>query len=228
VAAIVPTADGNGYWMAAATSAVLTFGDAVSYGPSPNNPPFPPTAGMAASRDGKGYLLLQPDSIATSFTVPGHPANGPGGQTAVQIAAGQIGPDPNTAQGPFCNPYGPCEEWCALFATWVWNQIGIGIPRYGFVGSVYNWAAGQRLVLSPLAVPAPGDFVLYGTGPQSTTSSPHMAIVAEVWPNGAITTVDGDSGPEPNGRYAVTFNGPFLPRDSLVANGMPIYAYARP
>jgi hypothetical protein len=55
-----------------------------------------------------------------------------------------------------------------------------------------------------------------------------MAIVAEVWPDGAITTVDGDSGPEPNGQDAVTFNGPFLPADSLSYNAMPIYAFVRP
>jgi hypothetical protein len=227
VTGIAPTPDGNGYWMAAATAAVLTFGSAVSYGPSPNEPPFPPTAAIAATPDGKGYWLLQPDSITTSFSTPAHPADS-AGESAVQIAASQIGPDPDANQGAYCNPYGPCEEWCALFATWVWNQIGVPIPRYGFVGTVDTWAAGQHLTFSPLFAPAPGDFVLYGTGPANATTSPHMAVVAEVWPDGAITTIDGDSGPEPSGRLAVTFNGPFLPRDSAVDNGMGIYAYARP
>jgi hypothetical protein len=161
------------------------------------------------------------------FNTPAHPGNG-SGLSAVEIAAGQIGPDPDTAAGSFCNPYGPCEEWCALFATWVWNQIGVGIPRYGFVGSVYEWAAGQGLTISPRAQPAPGDLVLYGTGPQNVNTSPHVAVVAEVWPDGAITTIDGDSGPEPEGRFAVVFNGPFLPADSESYNDMPIYAYARP
>jgi hypothetical protein len=227
VTGMAATPDGQGYWLAAATAAVLPFGTAVSYGPSPNEPPFPPTAAIAATPNGRGYWLLQPDSISTSFSSPASAADGPGGQTAVSIAAGQIGPDPDVGQGAFCNPYGPCEQWCALFATWVWNEIGIGIPRYGFVGSVYDWAVGQRLVTS---APAPGDFVLYGTGPQNATTSPHMAVVAEVWPDGAITTVDGDSGPEPEGAFAVTFNGPFLPADSDSENynGMPIYAYIRP
>jgi hypothetical protein len=146
----------------------------------------------------------------------------------VQVAASQIGPDPDAGQWAFCNPYGPCEEWCALFATWVWNQVGIGIPRFSFVGSVYDWAVGQGLALPSWVVPAPGDLVLYGTGPQSVATSPHMAVVAEVWPDGAITTIDGDSGPEPTGRLAVTTNGPFLPADSESDNGMPIYAYVRP
>ncbi|HTT86095.1 MAG TPA: CHAP domain-containing protein, partial [Acidimicrobiales bacterium] len=144
------------------------------------------------------------------------------------IAAAQIGPDPDEGQGPFCNPYGPCEEWCALFATWDWEQIGVPIPRYPFVGSIYDWAAARGLALPPTATPVPGDAVLYGTGPQNVDTSVHVAVVAEVWPDGAITTVDGDSGPEPNGLYAVTFNGPFLPADSESYNGMPIYAFAQP
>jgi cell wall-associated NlpC family hydrolase len=228
ITGIARTSDGNGYWMVAATAAVLPFGDAVSYGPSPNSPPFPPTAAIAATPNGTGYWLLQPDSIATSFHSPLDLANGSDGLEAVSVAASQIGPDPDVDQGAFCNPYGPCEEWCALFATWVWNDIGIGIPRFGFVGSVYDWAAWLGLALSPLSVPAPGDLVLYGTGPQNATTSPHIAVVAEVWPDGAITTIDGDSGPEPTGRLAVTFNGPFLPADSESDNGTPIYAYARP
>jgi hypothetical protein len=228
VTGMAPTHDGNGYWLAAATAGILPFGDAVSYGPSPNQPPFPPTAAIAATADGKGYWLLQPDSVATSFSTPGDPPGGAAGESAVQIAAGQIGPDPDTGAGAFCNPYGPCEEWCALFATWVWNQIGVAVPRFGFVGSVYDWAAARGLAQGVGARPAPGDLVLYGTGPQNATTSPHIAVVAEVWPDGAITTVDGDSGPEPNGKFAVTSNGPFLPADSASDNGMPIYAYARP
>ena len=227
VTGIAATSDGNGYWLVAATAAVLTFGDAVSYGPSPNTPPFPPTAAIATTPDRKGYWLLQPDSIPTSFSVPRRPVNFPGGLGAVQVAASQIGPDPDIHQGPFCNPYGPCEEWCALFATWVWNQAGITIPHFAFVGDVYEWAAVRGLAMSPTSTPSPGDGVLYGTGPESASASPHMAIVAEVWPDGAIVTVDGDSGPEPYGQYAVTFNGPFLPADSSSYNGMPIYAFIR-
>jgi hypothetical protein len=73
--------------------------------------------------------------------------------------------------------------------------------------------------------PEPGDFVLYGTGP---TAFVHMGIVAEVWPDGAITTIDGDSGPEPNGQFGVTFNGPFLPGHATSFVGMPVYAFVQP
>ena len=225
VTGMAVTPNGGGYWLVAATSGVLTFGDATAYGPSPNDPPFPPTAAIAATPDGRGYWLLEPDSIPTAFSVPPDPG---AGASAVGVAASQIGPDPDAGQGAFCNPYGPCEEWCSLFATWVWNTIGVPIPRYPFVGSVFDWAVVRGLAQGVTARPAAGDLVLYGTGPQNTTTSPHIAVVAEVWPDGAITTVDGDSGPEPYGRYAVTFNGPFLPADSARYNGMPIYAFVRP
>ena len=73
--------------------------------------------------------------------------------------------------GADCNPYGPCEAWCALFATWVWEQAGVPIPSYAFTGDVYNWAQSASGVLPPSATPSPGDAVLYGTGPWSTASS---------------------------------------------------------
>jgi len=52
--------------------------------------------------------------------------------------------------------------------------------------------------------------------------------VAQVWPDGAIVTIEGDSGPEPDGQYAVTVNGPYLPAFSAEANAMPVYAFVRP
>jgi hypothetical protein len=55
-----------------------------------------------------------------------------------------------------------------------------------------------------------------------------MGIVAQVWPDGAMVTVEGDAGPEPNGKYAVITNGPFLPADSDQYNGDPIYGYVQP
>ncbi len=184
---------------------------------------------MAATPDGEGYWLLQPDSIATSFTSPVRPANGPGGRSAVQIAAGQIGPDPDAGQGAFCNPYGPCEEWCALFATWVWNEVGIGIPRFGFVGSVFDWAAGQGL-----ALPCRGRYRLpvisCCTAPDRRTC--HAPRTWPSWPRCGPT---GPSPPStatpdrsPTGRWPSPSTGPSCRPTPQSYNGMPIYAYARP
>jgi hypothetical protein len=110
----------------------------------------------------------------------------------------------------------------------VWEKAGIGIPRYGFAGDVYRWAARHTRVMSARDRPAAGDFVLYGTGPQNVWTSPHMGVVAQVWPDGEIDTVEGDAGPGPGGWTSVLVNGPFLPSQSYFANGLPIYAFAVP
>jgi hypothetical protein len=70
--------------------------------------------------------------------------------------------------------------------------------------------------------------VLYGTGPQSVATSVHVGIVAQVWPDGAIATVEGDAGPGPFGQHNVILNGPFPPSRSNEYNGFPIYAFALP
>ena len=229
VVGIQRTTGGKGYWLAAATGGVLTYGDAQYFGPTPNLPPFSPATAMAATPDGGGYWLLRQDEIGVSFSTAlfAGPTIG-GGPTIVGNAASQLGPNGDAAHGPFCNPYGPCEEWCALFATWAWESGGIPIPRYPFTGSIFGWGLAHGHVLPPWAVPAPGDMVLYGTGPQNASTSVHVGIVAQVWPDGAIDTIEGDSGPEPEGQFAVTVNGPFLPLYSQEANGMPVYAFVAP
>ncbi|MFL6075065.1 MAG: CHAP domain-containing protein [Mycobacteriales bacterium] len=111
----------------------------------------------------------------------------------VRTALGQVG----TAEQPLgsnCTKYGPCEEWCADFASWVWRQAGVpDFTGYPFSGDLYRW--GLRHGLSrPIAAGArPGDLVVYGTGPQNTGTSVHVAVVVAV--RGAeIQTVDGNSG----------------------------------
>ena len=70
--------------------------------------------------------------------------------------------------------------------------------------------------------------MLFGTGPQNAFTSVHTGVVAQVWPNGAVVTIEGDSGPEPDGQYAVTFNGPFVPAFSKQYNDAPVYAFVDP
>jgi len=55
-----------------------------------------------------------------------------------------------------------------------------------------------------------------------------MGVVAQVWPDGAVTTVEGDAGPAQEGYYNVVINGPFLPSDSPTYNGVPIFGFAAP
>ncbi len=217
----------HGYWLATANGSVLAYGDAKLFGSNGSAVPAPPVASITATSTGGGYYLLEPDGINYSFADPST-TGFPGYQRIVEAAASQVTADPDTSQGPFCNPYGPCEEWCALFATWVWRDAEIQIPSYAFTGDVYYWAAANGAVLSPSSHPSPGDAVLYGTGPATVSTSVHMGIVAQVWPDGAIIAIEGDAGPSPTGYLSVIINGPYLPSDSQLYNGFPVYAFAQP
>jgi hypothetical protein len=220
VTGMAATSNGEGYWIANVDGAVYNYGNASFYGNNLDTTRTGITGGIVAGPGNQGYWLWQPDQFDVAFTHPG------GGGAIVAEAASQVGPDPDA--GTFCNPYGPCEEWCALFATWVWEHAGVPIPQYAFVGDVYNWAADDTHVLPPTALPAPGDAVLYGTGPQNVDTAVHMGIVAQVWRDGAIDTIEGDAGPGPFGEYNTIINGPFLISDSNVYNGEPIFGFAVP
>lgn len=167
------------------------------------------------------------------------------GSEIVRIAETQLG----TTESPLgsnCNPYGPCEQWCSLFVAWVWKKAGVPLhgstATYGYSGTIYEWAkshegdpfavtapgdpplstpeANGARVLPPSATPAPGDAVLYGSGPRE---SDHVGIVERVFPGGQITTIDGNFGDR------VARSGPFLPSQA-VQWGMPapIFGYAQP
>lgn len=224
VSGIAVAPGGHGYWLVCNDGEVDAFGSAKRLGEDNHPSPRPPISAIVADPAGDGYWLLDPAAFRVRFN---RPSTGSGtGARIVSLAASQLGPSPDG--GRFCNPYGPCEEWCSLFATWAWEAAGVPVPRYAFVGNVFYWAKRHTRVLPPTAVPAPGDLVLYGTGPQSVRASPHIGVVAQVWPDGAIDTVEGDAGPGSHGWTAVLVNGPFLPRQSFFANGFPIYGFAVP
>jgi hypothetical protein len=227
IAGMAATPDHEGYWMVGNDGSVYAFGDAQGYGSTATTKPLAPVAAITPTTDGKGYWLLEPDDWSYSFSAPS-PYTLVNSAAITSVATSQAGPDPDTAQGAFCNPYGPCEAWCALFVTWVWAQAGIPVPSIPFTGNVYAWAAAHGRILPGDVLPAPGDAVIYGTGPQSTATSVHTGLVVEVWPDSAVLTVEGDAGPAPSGQLATIINGPFLPRDSASYNGVPVYAVAQP
>jgi hypothetical protein len=218
---IAVTEDGLGYWLVCGNGEVEAFGDAPNLGGNNTAVPRPPISGIVANPVGGGYWLLDAEAFPVSLDHPDAASH-----NIVGIAASQLGP--SKGGGNYCNPYGPCEEWCSLFATWVWEKAGISIPRYAFAGDVYDWARRHASVVPATKTPVSGDLVLYGTGPQNVAASPHIGVVAQVWPDGAIDTVEGDSGPGPGNWTSVLVNGPYLPAQSFFANGMPIYAFAVP
>jgi hypothetical protein len=188
--------------------------------------PSVPIAAIVATPAGNGYYLLSPDSFHYSFEPNQGERLVAESNGIVTAAESQIGPAPSP--GSFCNPYGPCEEWCSLFAAWTWNRAGVAAPSLGFTGSLYDWVARNEKRLSPSDMPAAGDFVFYGTGPQSASTSVHMGIVIQTWGDGSLLTIEGDSGPGDPGYLGVTVNGPFLVSHSLEYNGDPVYGYGEP
>lgn len=145
------------------------------------------------------------------------------GSTIVRIAQSQLGVYDG---GSYCSPYsqGRCEFWCSDFLTWVWEHAGVKIPILPFSGSVYEWGQTHTKVLPPTATPAPGDAVEFGSGPQNSSTSTHVAIVEQVFPNGEITTINGDY------NHHVEPSGPFQPAQAANASGAgePIYGYVVP
>jgi hypothetical protein len=155
----------------------------------------------------------------------GTPAPGPASASQiVRVAESQIGQGEHPL-GSECTIYGPCEEWCALFASWVWIKARIPLAgstaTYGYSGSLYTWTQEHGgKVLAASATPAPGDLVFYGSGP-GPGESDHVGVVQRVFPDGRITTIEGN--------YAghVTLVGPFQPSNP-VGERAPIYGYAQP
>ncbi|MGN6588488.1 MAG: CHAP domain-containing protein [Solirubrobacterales bacterium] len=209
---------------------------AVEYGFRGKGSP-PPTSPVATEQVGSGG----------SSACGGSSSSGASGSEIVRIAESQLG----TAESPLgsnCNPYGPCVEWCSLFVAWVWKKAGVPLhgptATYAYSGTIYEWAkaheggpfavtapgdpplstpeANGARVLPPSATPAPGDAVLYGSGP-GPGESDHVGIVERVFPGGQITTIDGNFGDR------VARSGPFLPSQATSA-GMPapIFGYAQP
>jgi hypothetical protein len=223
IVGMAATPTGGGYWLLEWNGAVFPFGTAATFGAPTGSPAAAPYTNLVPTRDGKGYWMLEPDAFEYSFANP--PPTG-GDPAIVAAAASQIQPDPDS--GYFCNPYGTCEPWCALFATWAWQQGGVPIPSYPFVGSIYDWAAAHTAVLPPGATAAAGDAILYGTGPTDATTAPHVGIVAQVWPDGAVDTIEGDAGPGVGGHLAVIVNGPLLPTQATAFFDYPVFAFAQP
>ena len=226
IVGMASTPDGRGYWLVGADGGIFTFGDATFYGSMGGKVPSVPIAAIVAAPAGNGYYLLSPDSFQYSF-MPNQGERLVAESSGIVAAAeSQIGPA--SSPGSFCNPYGPCEEWCSLFAAWTWNRAGIAAPSLGFTGSLYDWVVRNERRLAPSDMPAAGDFVFYGTGPQSASTSVHMGIVVQTWGDGSLLTIEGDSGPGDPGYLGVTVNGPFLVSHSLEYNGDPVYGYGEP
>ena len=138
-------------------------------------------------------------------------------QNLVNIARSQVGAGERPL-GSNCTRYGPCEAWCALFLTWVWQQGGVSIPSYPYSGTMGTWAMARGQFLPPSAIPQIGDAILWGTG---ANASNHVGMVVAVDGAGNIESIDGNWG------NRVTFRS-WYPRSLFEPGDGSIYGFASP
>jgi peptidoglycan DL-endopeptidase CwlO len=149
------------------------------------------TAGPAAARPAHTDQLSTA-AVAAAAATPAVPPGPVVSRTnIVRIARSQLGYHERANN---CTKYGPCEEWCSLFATWVWRQAGVPIPKYAFTGDVYRWGQRHHLAYGRAALgrAQQGDVLLFGTGPSSPSTSTHIGVVVRV-AGGRVTLVEGNS-----------------------------------
>ncbi len=133
--------------------------------------------------------LIAAPTGAAATGAPGTAADAALRARILRAAESKIG---YTEPGDYCSVFGPCEQWCSLFLTWAWERAGVEIPRYGFVGYVWDWSQLHASVIAGHGGdPQPGDAVMYGTGPLTVYSAPHVGIVEAVYPN-YLVTIEGD------------------------------------
>lgn len=108
------------------------------------------------------------------------------------------------------NKWGPTgQPWCSYFATSMWRESGVNIPKYGYSGDVYKWGERNHTAYdrADIAKQArPGDAILFGSGPDYGHSE-HIGLIEKVDGN-KITTIEGNSDNQVM-RHTYT-----LPRDS--------------
>jgi hypothetical protein len=87
-----------------------------------------------------------------------------------------------------------CVDWCAYFATWVYQQGGIDIPKIGGAVNLFNWFKknGQAFEVKKepdLSGAQPGDMIFWSRG----GGFGHVGIVTENTGN-ELTVIDGNWG----------------------------------
>ena len=141
---------------------------------------------------------------------------------SLTLASAQVGTTAtNTKQCKYNNWYyggvvsGSCYDWCEVFVQWVFAQLGASELLHGKtancgVQAAQFKAAGELVynkdysALKASQVKA-GDVALFHWSNSKSTCCPgvyscdHVGIVKKVNSNGTITTIEGNTGSNPNG-----------------------------
>ncbi len=169
----------TGYLLVETDGTILSFGGNNYYGSlaggyGGNSADVPPVAAIALTPNDQGYWLLEPDGWNYSFSNPpirrrrpplGHRVGGrqPGHSDPDRGISAT--PTARARSGVRCSPRG-----CG-------STPGCPSRRTRSPESSTTGPPADTAVLPPTAPPAPGDAVLYGTGPCSTATSLHVGLV---------------------------------------------------
>jgi len=129
--------------------------------------------------------------------------------------------------GSNCNYYSPggpgavCAEWCAMFATWVWDIAGVPevtdeVRRTYVARALGSW--GQQWGNFHRSGPRAGDWVIWGEPGQVTPG--HNDIVVQVNGDGSLYVVGGNVSDKVTKR--LVWPG------STITNGQSISGYVTP
>jgi hypothetical protein len=240
ITGVSATADGQGYVAVSSAGQVYAFGSVAYHGnPAGFNGQV---AGISTTADGQGYAAMSSSGQVYAYgpvvyrgngdpvpTTPPPAPPGPPSSLRERIVARGLSQNGVTENplGSNCNPYGPCEQWCADFVSWAWRNEGVTMPRQAAVGGLWGWATGHTRAATDR--PEIGDAIVY-----STTSErfAHTGIVSRVLPDGQIATVEGNAGgavDTPRGRanVAVVVSVPHAP-ELAFRYGRRVYGYASP
>jgi uncharacterized protein YukE/cell wall-associated NlpC family hydrolase len=180
----------------AANLALTNATSALSGLPNEINPKFSamgdPDTGTFAPNGGTPIESLPAPPESPAPNGEDNPDDGASPDSKILDAArGELG----YQEGPGnANKYGPSAAWCSSFATWVWKQAGVDIPSMPFTGDVYNWGEQHGLAYGTdnLGQARPGDVLLFGTGPESPSTSTHIGVVETV-DGDQVTLIEGNS-----------------------------------
>jgi peptidoglycan hydrolase-like protein with peptidoglycan-binding domain len=133
----------------------------------------------------------------------------------VAVAESQLGQAENPP-GSNCTRFGPCEAWCADFATWVWRQAGVpAIGRIAWVPDLVVWGRQHRTWKPGYNNhPQPGDMVIF--------SNLHVGLVERVTTR-TITIIAGNTSTN-----NVARRGPASPANGSSMGPAPISGYVSP
>ena len=195
VTAIASTPDGGGYWLAGADGGVFAFGDAGFRGSMGGKYLAASVDAIVSTPSGNGYWLAAVDGGVftfgdapfcgrTSYTPP-KPSASTVGQRAANLATGWLGFNYTGVSYDYWHATYSPQYWCSDFATYVWQHAGVAVPTYPGVSNFQGWVQRNGRLSTDTSHLHVGDVIFYAS---------HVGVVVQVFPNGSVTTADGDWG----------------------------------